>query len=263
MRCRAIPLVVLALATAAPLAAQTRLLIGRVDDSLTTRPLSTGQVRVLGTSLRAPINHDGTFALHVPVREVTLAVVSDGYVAKEIRVPTGTDAITIPVLRDYFRLDELVITGQAGGVERRHLANAVGRMDGDDLSRVPAGSLDELFRGRITGAQVSGASSSVAGGMRLRLRGVTSLLGNADPLFIVDGVVVSNAAIPGGANAVTRAEAGVIGSMQENPLNRIADLNPNDIESVEVLKGAAASAMYGSKASNGVVIITTKRGRTR
>jgi TonB-dependent SusC/RagA subfamily outer membrane receptor len=134
-------------------------------------------------------------------------------------------------------------------------------MDGADIARVPASSLDELFRGRVPGARVVGASSAVSGGMFLRLRGVTSLLGNADPLFVVDGIMVSNAAIPMGINAVTRGQAGVISSMQENPLNRMSDLNPNDIESVEVLKGASAAAMYGSKASNGVVIITTKRGR--
>jgi TonB-dependent SusC/RagA subfamily outer membrane receptor len=252
--------VLLVAGSARSLAAQSRMLAGRVDDSLTTRPLSHGVVRVLGTSVRTIINRDGSFFVHVPVREVTISIEADGYREKEVRVPQGADVVIVPLRRDVFRMDELVITGQGGGVERKNLANAVGRVNGEDLARVPAMSIDELIKGRVAGAQVSG-SSSFSGAMQLRLRGVTSLLGNADPLFVVDGVLVSNATIPSGANAITRAQPGVMASMQENPINRIADLNPNDIESIEVLKGASASAMYGSKASNGVVIIKTKRGR--
>ena len=85
---------------------------------------------------------------------------------------------------------------------------------------------------------------------------------SVNPLWVVDGIVVSDDAIPNGANAVTAAQVGGNPRNQDNPVNRIADLNPNDIESVEVLKGASASAIYGSKASNGVILITTKRGRT-
>ena len=96
----------------------------------------------------------------------------------------------------------------------------------------------------------------------MRLRGVSSINGEAEPLFVVDGMIVSNVAIPSGIFAVTKSNLGGNGSiMQDSPVSRIADLNPEDIESVEVLKGAAAAAIYGSKASNGVVIITTKRGQ--
>lgn len=256
-------LIVLALLAAAPrpAGAQTRLIIGRVDDSLTTVPLSGGTVKVLGTRMEAPINYDGTFVLYVPVREVTLRVESPTYRTREVRVLTNMQAIQIPLLRDYFKLDQIVVTGQATGVDRRNLANSIGEVRGEDLTRVPQSSVDEVLRGRITGAQVTSTGSAPGGGISVRMRGVTSILGNADPLWVVDGVVVSNAAIPGGSNAVTRGQAGVIASQQENPLNRIADLNLNDIERIEVLKGASASAMYGSKASNGVILITTKRGR--
>lgn len=254
-------LVLLLLLVAPAAQAQSRLLIGRVDDSLTTRPVRSGTVKVLGTALASPVNIDGTFVLHVPHREVTLHVSSDGYQPREVRVPQATEAVEIRITRDYFQLDEIVVTGQGGGIGRRYAANSVARVEADEIGRVPAKSLDELLKGRLTGVAVSGSGAAPGGGMQLRMRGINSLLGNSDPLFVVDGVIVSNARIPGGANAVTRAEAGVIGSMQENPLNRIADLNPNDIESIEVLRGASASALYGSKASNGVVLITTKRGR--
>jgi TonB-dependent SusC/RagA subfamily outer membrane receptor len=98
--------------------------------------------------------------------------------------------------------------------------------------------------------------------MRVRLRGATSIIGGGNPLYVVDGVIASDARIEGGMNAVSLAQnTGIAGVEQMNPVNRIADLNPNDIESIEVLKGASAAAIYGSKAANGVIVITTKRGR--
>src|SRR6185503_9799514 len=166
-------------------------------------------------------------------------------------------AIQVSVLQDYFRMDQVVVSGQGPGVDRRNLAHSIGDVHGDDLSRVPNSSVDEILRGRVTGANSQGGSGAPGGGTNIRLRGITTLLGNADPLFIVDGIIVSNLAIPAGTNAVTRGQAGVLASNQENPLNRISDLNPNDIERIEVLKGASAAAMYGSRASNGVILITT------
>ena len=100
------------------------------------------------------------------------------------------------------------------------------------------------------------------GGNRIRIRGISSILGSAQPLYVIDGVIVSDVSIGSGTNKVTRAAGtGISVGNQENPVNRIADLNPNDIENVDILKGSAAAAIYGSKASGGVIIITTKRGR--
>ena len=97
---------------------------------------------------------------------------------------------------------------------------------------------------------------------RIRLRGISSILGNAQPLFVIDGVLVSDDAIPAGTNIVTKASgSSIAAASQEAPVDRIADIDPNDIENIEILKGAAAAAIYGSKASAGVIMITTKRGR--
>lgn len=241
--------------------AQTRVLIGRVVDSSSVEPVDHGLIRVLGTPIQAQIRKDGSFILYVPQREVTLGFESKQYQKREIVVPQQVDAILIPVRRDYFELSTLVVTGQATGVQRRNLANSVGEVRGEDLSRTPAPSVDDALRGKVNGATITRHSGAPGGGISMRLRGVTTILGNAEPLFIVDGVVVSNVTIPAGVNAVTQGVRGAISSDQEDGLNRISDLNPNDIESVEILKGASASAMYGSKASNGVVIIRTKRGR--
>jgi TonB-dependent SusC/RagA subfamily outer membrane receptor len=244
--------------------AQTRLLVGRVNDSTLNEPVTGGLIRVMGTPIQAQVRPDGTFILYTPIREVTLSFESRGYKKKEVRVPQSDETVIIPVQRDVFELSQMVVTGQGTGVERRNLANAVSRVNGEDLVRTPAGTIDEAMRGKVTGANFSNtAGGAPGGGLALRLRGVTTILGNNDPMFIVDGIVVSNASIPSGINAVTRGQAGVIASSQESMVNRISDINPNDIESIEILKGAAASAMYGSKASNGVVIITTKRGKFR
>src|SRR6267154_1062993 len=152
-------------------------------------------------------------------------------------------------------------TGQATTVDRRNLANAVATVSGEEVSRVSAQTVEQALQGKVVGASIQANSGAPGGGMQMRLRGVTSINGSSEPLYVVDGVVVSNVAIPSNQNAVTRSTQGSNPSLtQDNQVNRIADLNPNDIENIEVLKGASASAIYGSRASNGVVIITTRRG---
>ncbi len=240
--------------------AQTRMIVGRVDDSTFNQPLNTGLIRVLGTPIQAQLRVDGTFILHVPVREVTLSFEAKGYRAKEVRVPGRDETVVMNVARDVFELSTVVVTGQGTGVERRNLANSVARVGSEDISRVPTASIDDALRGKVAGANFQSKGGAPGGGIAVRLRGITSIMGSAEPLFIVDGIIVSNVSIPPGTNAVTQGERGLIASSQENALNRISDINPNDIESIEILKGASASALYGSKASNGVVIITTKRG---
>src|SRR4029078_11592097 len=130
-----------------------------------------------------------------------------------------------------------------------------------DLNRVSSATVDAAMQGKLAGANLQFNSGAPGGGARLRLRGISTINGQSSPLYVIDGVIVSNVAVPSGANAITGAAAGGNASNQDNPVNRIADITPNDIETVEVLKGASAAALYGSKAANGVVIITTKRGR--
>src|SRR2546429_9153607 len=104
-------------------------------------------------------------------------------------------------------------------------------------------------------------SGAPGGGGQINLRGVTTINAGVDPLIVVDGLVIANDAIASNMNAVTAAAAGGNASNQDNSVNRIADLTPNDIQSIEVLKGASAAAIYGSQAANGVLVITTRRGR--
>lgn len=263
MRLRSAVLAVAALL--APLAgavAQTRIVTGKVADSLTSEAVTSGQVTVQGTSIGSTIKDDGTFTLAVPARDVTLTVRSIGFKRQTVTVPASESSIQVSLARDFFQLEAIVVTGQATGIERRNLANAVATVSAEQLTKSPTSSVEQSLQGKMAGAMITQNSGAPGGGMIVRLRGVTSIIGAYTPLYVVDGVIASDVSVPPGTNFISQATPGTtIATAQENQMNRIGDLNPNDIENVEVLKGASAAAIYGSKAANGVIIITTKRGR--
>ncbi|HEU0015785.1 MAG TPA: SusC/RagA family TonB-linked outer membrane protein, partial [Longimicrobium sp.] len=149
-----------------------------------------------------------------------------------------------------------VVTGTGAPVERREVGNTVSSVTGEAVSNAPgAMSADQALQGKIVGALISENSGQPGGGVSIRLRGTNTILGNAEPLIVVDGVIVDNnsdALIGLGANA-TRGNSAMT--------NRLADIPPEDIERVEVLKGAAAAALYGSRANSGVIQIFTRRGQ--
>ncbi|MBI4503518.1 MAG: SusC/RagA family TonB-linked outer membrane protein [Gemmatimonadetes bacterium] len=242
--------------------AQTRVITGRITDSLTSEVVSSGQVGMQGTTIGATIRDNGTFTIAVPARDVTLSIRSIGFKRKDVSVPASQNSVQVALARDYFQLEAIVVTGQATGVERRNLANAVATVSAADLVKVPAASVEQALTGKLAGADIQSNSGAPGGGLQVRLRGVSSIIGAATPLYVVDGVIVSDAAIPTGVNSLTKSGSRVAAAnAQDDPVNRIADLNPNDIESIEVLKGASAAAIYGQKAANGVILITTKKGR--
>src|SRR5207249_3871855 len=135
------------------------------------------------------------------------------------------------------------------------------QVSSDELNRAPAEALEQALQGKVPGAIISMNSGAPGGGGQVQIRGITSILGAGQPLFVVDGVIISNDAVSDGANSVTgagaRTTAAGIGSSQDALVNRLADLNMQEIASVEVLKSAAATAMYGSRATNGVIVAGT------
>lgn len=158
-------------------------------------------------------------------------------------------------------IEEIVVTGRATGIAPQNQANSVARVTAEQLEDVAAPTLSEALQGRVAGANIQSNSGAPGGGIQLQLRGVSSIKGRSAPLYVIDGVIISDAAIPNGISAVTASVSGSSAdNTQDNQVNRVADLNPDDIESIQILKGASAAAIYGAKASNGVVIITTKRG---
>jgi TonB-linked SusC/RagA family outer membrane protein len=243
--------------------AQVRVVTGRVIDAKTGEPVESPNVSVVGTQIGTIGTEGGTFLLRdVPAGDVVLLVRRIGYRRREVQLPAGRTEVTIELDADVLRLEGVVVTGQVTGVERRNLANAVTTVTAEDLDRAPAETIERTLQGKVPGANIQANSSAPGGGMQVELRGITSFIGGS-PLYVVDGVIVSDVAIQSNIDAVTDASGGSNPSReQDNPVNRIADLNPADIETIEILKGASAAAIYGSKASNGVIIITTKRGRS-
>lgn len=245
-----------------PAWAQTRVVTGSVSDATTGQPVSGAAVAVAGTALGAFTNDDGNFSVAVAPGEVALEVTMLGYQPAAVAVPAGVDNVDVALRMDVLNLDEVVVTGQATGVSRRNLANAVSSVSARELDRVPAASVEQALRGKVAGANIQSNSGAPGGGMQLQLRGVSTILGSHRPLYVVDGVIVSDQTIPSGVHTVTVSSSNPIrGGSQDNSANRISDLNPYDIESIEILKGASAAAIYGSKANNGVIVIRTKRGR--
>ncbi|HVF40731.1 MAG TPA: SusC/RagA family TonB-linked outer membrane protein [Gemmatimonadaceae bacterium] len=250
------------LLSSAPAIAQTRVVTGTVTDAQSGEPIEGARVAVRGSTAAVITGASGTFTLSsVPPGAVTIAIRRIGYQPTTVNLPVGQGALTASLTRDLLHLSDVVVTGQATTVDRRNLANAVATIGASEISRVSAQSVEHAIQGKVAGASISANSGAPGGGVQMRLRGTTSINAASEPLYVVDGVVMSNVAIPSNQNAVTRSTGGSNPNLtQDGQVNRIADLNPNDIENVEILKGASASAIYGSRASNGVIIITTRKG---
>ena len=242
--------------------AEGRSIKGKVIDSSDRQALARATVAVRGTALTTLTRPDGSFSLAgAPDGEVVLSVSAEGYLATEATLPADRDSAQV-ALSPQSMGEEIVVSGRASEVKRKHLAVSVAKVRGEDLAEVSADTVDQALQGKVAGANIQRNDGAPGGGVQVRLRGVSSINGQAEPLFVIDGMIVSNVAIPSGVSAVTKSNGGSNPSLNQDSLvNRIADFQPEDIDSIEVLKGAAAAAIYGSKASNGVIIINTKKGK--
>jgi TonB-linked SusC/RagA family outer membrane protein len=244
--------------------AQGREVAGKVVRSAGGGPLAEATIAEVGGLGVARTGPDGAFRIQVQAGEVRLVVRAIGYQRKEVVVKPGENSLTVRLEEDPFRLEEVVVTGQTTTLEKRNATTATSKIATDEINNAPSQALEQALQGKVLGATISMNSGAPGGGGQMTIRGVTSILGQGQPLFVLDGVIISNNAFSVGINSVTgaggRTTAAGIGGSQDAIVNRLADLNPNEIESVEVLKSAAATAIYGSRATNGVVVIRTKRG---
>ena len=214
-----------------------------------------------GTTAGASSGADGSYELTVATAPGTYTLTFSliGYKAESRALTLGaaetvlTD-VTLTEARQ--KLDEVVVIGSTVSVNKRELGNAISTVQGTELTRSGSGGVLNALQGKVPGAQITQTSGDPAGAMSVRLRGVHSLSGSSDPLYVIDGVIVSNAS----TNVSQLALGNDIGVANAGQ-NRLADLNPNDIASLNIINGAAAAAIYGSRAANGVVLITTKRGQ--
>jgi len=240
--------------------AQTRRVSGRVTVEGSGEPLVAASVNVVGTALGTYTDDQGRFSLNIPEGSATIRVRRIGYAQKTIAVPAGTTDLNVSLARDVLQLETQVVTGTATTVSSANAANAVTVVSSERLNRVPAQTIDYALQGKVPGALISQNSGAPGGGTQIQLRGVSTLNAGYQPLYVIDGVIVDNSSISNGLNVISQSARGNFASSQDQTVNRASDINPNDIESVQILKGPSASSIYGSRGTNGVIIITTKQG---
>lgn len=218
---------------------------GRITDGRTKEPLIGATVLIKGTTNGGTADVKGRFMLKTGQKlPFTLVVSFIGYQSKEIVAASNT--VNIDLLADAKQLSEVAVVGY-GTVERKNLIGSLTKIDPADTKSIPVGSVDAQLQGKIPGVQISSATGIPGERVNIRVRGATSLNASNDPLYVVDGVFINN-------NSLQTIGTG------GKATSPIADINPSDIERIDVLKDAEATALYGSRGANGVVIITTKRG---
>jgi TonB-dependent starch-binding outer membrane protein SusC len=237
---------------------------GQVLDADGKFPVPSVRIAVPGTTLGALTTDSGRFTLrNVPTDAKTIEVRRIGYLGVTVPLVRGQTDYTVSIRQDVLHLEQEVITGVATTTNSKTAATYDPVITGDQLNGAPAATIENALQGKVAGVQIDQNSGAPGGGMQVNIRGVTSIYGNTEPLYVVDGVLVSNATFATGLNSVSGAgsqNGGGTPGNQDQSVNRIADLNPNDIESIQVLEGAAAASIYGSKAAAGVIVITTKKG---
>ncbi|MDR1203079.1 MAG: TonB-dependent receptor [Tannerellaceae bacterium] len=233
----------------AELHAQT-IIKGSVVDATTEEPIAGASVILKSTTNGTSTDVNGTFTLQITKDlPVTLSVRLIGYRSQEIDVYDAEEPVIISLSEDLNLLDEVVITGYTSQ-QRRSVSGSITSLNlSEGIRETAVSGFDQLLQGKIPGVQISSNTGVPGGGTAFRVRGSNSINAGVDPLYIVDGVFISN------GNPISTNMGGQI---QYNPLS---DINPSDIENITVLKDANATAIYGSLGANGVVIITTKRGK--
>jgi TonB-linked SusC/RagA family outer membrane protein len=238
---------------------QTQEVIGTIVDSAGL-PISGASVKIKGTKTGVSAASDGGFRISLP-RGAVLVISAVGYGTQDVKAFNGS-ALTIRLLSNSRLMNEVVVTAIGINRDKRELGSATQTINADQLNKSGTGNALSELNGKASGLTVINSSGDPGAGTYIRLRGVTSITGNNQPLMVVDGVPIDNSInnydptangiFAGGANG------NLVGGVQ--PTNRGVDLNPNDIESVTLLKGPAATALYGIQASSGALIITTKKG---
>lgn len=228
---------------------------GIVTDMSTGDVLPGVTILIKGTSAGTVTDFEGKY--EIMVDNPTNAVLSFhfiGFEPKEVVIGNRT-TIDVGMSTDIQALEEVVVVGY-GTQRKSDLTGSVASVSGDELRTMVTSSVDQALQGRMAGVQVTQNSGQPGGAVSVRVRGTTSLTGSSEPLYVVDGVQIG-----GGAQSSVGFTWAGGSNGQTNNINPLAFLNPNDIEKIDVLKDASATAIYGSRAANGVVIITTKRGR--
>ena len=222
--------------------AQNKVVTGKVTDSKDGSALPGASVTAKGSRAGTQTDAAGAFSLSVDNSVTILVISSVGFTTQEVSI-SGNGSVEVSMVVNNTALGEVVIIGY-GTARRKDLTGSIATVSTKDFNKGQLTSPEQLINGKVAGVQITAPSGAPGAGGRIRVRGTSSLNGSNDPLIIIDGVPVDQVSFISGSN---------------NPL---ALINPNDIESFNILKDASATAIYGNRATNGVIIITTKKGRT-
>jgi TonB-linked SusC/RagA family outer membrane protein len=233
--------------------AQTTKITGTVMSEEDGFPVVGASVLVKGTSVGTVTDIDGNFTIsNVPENAKTLVVSFIGLQSQEVPVQP---VVKVVLKSDAQALDEVVVTAMGISKEKKALAYAVQDLKGDQLTQAASSSLSSALQGKVSGVDITPSSGMPGASSQIVIRGVRSFTGDNTPLYVIDGMPISSAS---DIDTDSRNTGSVAGA---DFANRAVDIDPNDIESINILKGQAASALYGMRASNGVIVITTKSGK--
>ncbi len=224
--------------------------------------LPGASVIIRGTSRGTITDFDGRFTIDVE-ENAQLVISYVGYKEQVVDLGNRT-TLTISLVPDIESLEEIIVVGY-GTVNKSDLTGSVSALKAEELNVGPIVSVDQMMLGRAAGVQISQSSSEPGGGLSIRIRGASSINASNEPLYVIDGFPIDNASNLQGfgiGSTLDNAVGGASLGTNLSPRNPLNSLNPNDIESIEILKDASATAIYGSRGANGVVMITTKKGKS-
>ncbi len=228
---------------------------GVVTDSTSQQPAPYARVAIVGTSLQAMTGMDGRYLIaNVPAGDQTVRVQRIGYapVTRVVVVKPGETTVADFLIRAQATVLGEVVSVGYGTQKQRDIAGSVSVVTTEALEKAPVGTIDQVLQGTSPGVQVTTASSEPGGALSIRIRGTSSITGSSEPLYVIDGFPIEN--------DIDTEVAGTGGRDRTTPPNPLVTLNPSDIASISILKDASATAIYGARGANGVVIITTKQG---
>ena len=222
---------------------------GTVISATDQSPLPGVNVIIKGTDVGTITDVDGNYSLEVEGDGAILVFSYVGFLSEEIEIG-NQNVINISLAESIEALEEIIVTGLSIERDKESLGYSVTQLDGDEVNEVKADNFANALTGKVAGLQITESSTGVGGSTRIILRGITSISGNNRPLFVIDGIPMLS-----GYNAQNNTS--------KDGGDALADINPEDIESISVLKGAGAAAVYGSRAANGVILVTTKKGEMK
>ena len=235
---------------------------GKITSTENQQPVTGASILEKGTGNGTSSDKNGLFSISVP-RNAVLVITNTGFKEKEVRVAENL-TLEIELEPSAQQLSDVVVIGY-GTQKKKDLTGSIVNLTQKDLTLGPSASFDQMLQGKVAGAQVTQTSGAPGGNVNVIIRGISSITGGNSPLYVIDGYAIGTG---GGGSDLTNfstnsySAAGIASSSATNKINPLSNINPADIESIQILKDASATAIYGSRGSNGVIIITTKRGRS-